>query len=95
MATHQDYWKKNGGKKEAIKWLKSLKQGDELLHPPPKVMYNLAKPTGKNFEIVTVKSIHNKKDEKDPHIIVSFSDMPSNWDRRLPFKYAFAGSVNA
>ena len=88
MATHQDCWK--GKEHEAIEWLKNLKIGDKLLHPPPKQDLNCTKPDGEGFQEVTIESIH-RTDPNGAHVIVRFPDRNPMWNKRLPIKYAFAG----
>ena len=89
MAVQQDYW--NGKKDEAaIEWLRSLKVGDKFLHPPPTQYWNECKADGSYFEAVTIVSIHHD-DPCGAHMVVRFPNRGPMWDKRLPFKYAFAG----
>ena len=88
MATHQDCWK--GKEREAIEWLKNLKIGDKLLHPPVGRQFHSCKPDGQDFEEVTIQWIH-PKDPQGAHVVVRFPDRDPMWDKRLPLKYAFAG----
>eukprot|EP01084_Bolivina_argentea_P188394 324331_1 len=89
MATHQDYWPKNNtknkeGDKAARRWLQSLEIGEKILHPKPNTPYNLCDPSGRDFETVSIKSIH------PDHLIISYPTMDEQWDKKLPLKYAFA-----